>query len=214
VRRLLTFAHMKTPTHKKRFPLTVVLSWLVASVPLAARAAAPAPGIAGEELAVWSVMAAAVASDNTDRPYKLWYFKSDFSAADFISIAMDDPERQEFCGLSGADSQAMIEQLKALGAAPVVLEAATAEFAGFKLARTKNPRLRYFALSRVVFSPAIDRAWLSIELNGERGSIARLDKVEGEWKRTSRCGGWYMPEGNSAEEPVRLESRVLGRRKR
>jgi hypothetical protein len=205
---------MKTSKHQKHFLLAALLSCFISSASAPTRAAAPASGIAGEELAVWSVMAAAVASENPDRPYKLWYFKSDFSAADFISIAMDDPEREEFCGLSGPDSQAMIEQLKAAAAVPVILEAATAEFAGFKLARTKNPRLRYFALSRVVFSPSIDRAWLSIELNGERGSIARLDKVEGEWKRTSRCGAWYMPEGNTADEPVRLESRVLGRRKR
>jgi hypothetical protein len=177
-------------------------------------AAGPAPGVAGEELAVWSVMAATIAGDNAERPYKLWYFKSDFSAANFISIAMNDPERQEFCGLSGEDSQAMIERLKAAAAAPVVLEESTAESAGFKLARKKNPRLRYFAMSRVVFNSTIDLAWLSIELNGERGSIARLEKVAGEWKRTSRCGAWYMPEGSSADEPMQVQSRVFGQRKR
>jgi hypothetical protein len=179
-----------------------------------AMADGPASGVVGEELAVWSVMAATIAGENAERPYRLWYFKSDFSAADFISIAMNDPDREEFCGLSGPDSQAMIEQLKAAAAAPVVLEDSTAEFAGFKLVRRKNARLRYFALSRVVFSPQIDSAWVSVELNGERGSIARLDKVEGEWKRTSRCGAWYMPEGNSADAPTRLESTIFNRRKR
>jgi hypothetical protein len=205
---------MKTFNNQNRLRFAVLLSCLFMSTAVPADAAGLAPGVTGEELAVWSVMAATIASDNAERPYKLWYFKSDFSAANFISIAMNDPEREEFCGLSAPDSQAMIEQLKAAGAAPVVLEESTAEFAGFKLARKKNPRLRYFAMSRVVFNSAIDSAWLSIELNGERGSIARLDKVEGEWKRTSRCGAWYMPEGNSADEPMRLESRVLGQRKR
>ena len=205
---------MKPFNFKIQLRLAAVLSCLLLSAPAPAGAAGLAAAVSGEELAVWSVMAATIASDNADRPYKLWYFKSDFSAANFISIAMDDPDREEFCGLSGQDSKAMIEQLKAAGATPVVLEESTAESAGFKLARKKNPRLRYFAMSRVVFSPALDRAWLSIELNGERGSIARLDKVDGEWKRTSRCGGWYMPEGSSADEPLRLESRVLGQRKR
>ncbi|MEJ0085849.1 MAG: hypothetical protein WDO72_09210 [Pseudomonadota bacterium] len=205
---------MKTFNDKVRLRFAAVLSCLFLSASVPAGAAGGDSGVTGEELAVWSVMAATIASDNADRPYKLWYFKSDFSAANFISIAMDDPDREEFCGLSAQDSQAMLEQLKAVGAAPVVLEEATAEFAGFRLARKKNPRMRYFAMSRVVFNPTLDSAWLSIELNGERGSIARLDKVDGEWKRTSRCGAWYMPEGNSADEPLRLESRVLGQRKR
>jgi hypothetical protein len=205
---------MKTFYDKSRYPLAAMLAILLALAAVRTQAAAPPPGVSGEELAVWSVMAATVASDNSDRPYKLWYFKSDFSAANFIAVAMDDPDREEFCGLSGQDAQRMVEQLKAVGAAPVVLEESTAEFAGFRLARRKDPRQRYFALSRVVFSPAIDRAWLSIELNGERGSIARLDKVEGEWKRASRCGAWYMPEGSSADAPMRVESKVLGQRKR
>ena len=204
---------MKTFNTPNRFRLAAVLSFVFASAAFAGSAGI-ASAVAGEELAVWSVMAATVANDNGERPYKVWYFQSDFGAASFVSIAMDDPDREEFCGLSPQDSQAMIEQLKAVGATPVVLGESTAELAGFKLARRKNPRLRYFAMSRVVFSPALDRAWLSIELNGERGSIARLDKVDGEWKRTSRCGGWYMPEGSSADEPLRLESRVLGQRKR
>lgn len=203
---------MKTFSTKSRLQLSAVLACLFMSATLPA--AGPAPGVSGEELAVWSVMAATVASDHAERPYKLWYFKSDFSAANFISIAMNDPDRQEFCGLSGEDSQAMIERLKAAGAAPVVLEESTAESAGFKLARKKNPRLRYFALSRVVFNSTIDLAWLSIELNGERGSIARLEKVDGEWKRTSRCGAWYMPEGSLADGPTQLQSTVFGQRKR
>ena len=40
---------------------------------------------------------------------------------------MIDPDREEFCGLSGADSQAMIAQLKSVNADPVVLDSAEAE---------------------------------------------------------------------------------------
>jgi hypothetical protein len=208
----LAFAPMNILSNKVR-RLAALVACLMSINPNAI-AQSPASGVTGDELAVWNVMAATIASDNADRPYKLWYFKSDFSAANFISIAMSDPDREEFCGLTGPASQAMLEQLKAAGATPVVLEEETAEFAGFKLARKKNPRMRYFAMSRVVFNPAVDSAWLSIELNGERGSIARLDKVDGEWKRTSRCGAWYMPERNSIDQPMQIESRILGQRKR
>jgi hypothetical protein len=205
---------MKTFDNKNRFRLAALLSYLFIGAAAPINAAAPVAGVRGEELAVWSVMAATVASDNADRPYKVWYFKSDFSTATFVALALDDPDRAEFCGLSGQDSQAMLEQLKNVGAAPVVLERSTAEFAGFRLARNKNPRLRYFALSRVVFNSAMNRAWLSVELNGERGSVVGLNKVDGEWQRSSRCGAWYMPEGSAAAEPSRIESRILGQRKR
>ena len=63
---------------------------------------------------------------------------------------------------------------------------------GFGVAHRKVPRLRYFAMSRVVFDPKNDKAFLAIELNGERGGIVRLDKVDGKWDRTYKCGGWYM----------------------
>jgi hypothetical protein len=204
---------MKTFNVRNRIRFAAVLSGLLATSAFAGSAGI-ASAVAGEELAVWSVMATAIAADSADHPYKLWYFKSDFSAANNVSIALDDPDREEFCGLSGQDSLAMIEQLKALGAAPVAVDESIAESAGFRLARRKNPQLRYFAMSRVVFSPALDSAWLSIELNGERGSIARLEKIDGEWRRTSRCAAWYMPDGNPQNEAPELESRVSGHRRR
>jgi len=154
----------------------------------------PPPSATGEELEVWQAMAGIIARDNVSRPYKLWFFQSDFAAASFIASAMTDPERKEFCGLSGPDVQAMISELKLASAEPVVLDSTVAQSAGFKLAHKKNPRLRYFAMSRVIFDRARQRAWLSVELNGERGHIVRLDKVAGQWNRTSRCGAWYMPE--------------------
>lgn len=168
-------------------------SILFASALMPANAVSPQHSVVGEELAVWKAMAGVIARDNVERPLKLWFFRSDFAAADFIATAMSDPDREEFCGLSGPDSQAMIAQLKAVNVKPKLLDSAAAEAVGFTLVRTKNPVLRYFALSRVLFNPAGDSAWLSVELNSERGSIARLDKVGGEWKLISRCAGWYMP---------------------
>jgi hypothetical protein len=184
---------MKTFDTRGRFRFARLLSIVLVGALAPANAVSPQHRVAGEELAVWNAMAGEIARENTARPFKLWFFRSDFTAAPFIATAMDDPDREEFCGLSGPDSQAMIAQLKAVNATPVLLESKTAEAAGFRLVREKNPVLRYFALSRVAFNPSGDSAWLSIELNSERGSIARLDKVEGEWKMTSRCAGWYMP---------------------
>jgi hypothetical protein len=173
--------------------LSLVLA-LLALTPMTARAVWPPPSAAGEELAVWQAMAETVARENTQKPYKLWYSQSDFAASSFIASALSDPDREEFCGLSAQDVKEMVAQLKTINADPIQLESKVAESVGFKIAHKKNPRFRYFALSRVVFDPPKQKAWLSIELNGERGSIVRLDKVGGAWSRASKCGGWYMPE--------------------
>ncbi len=139
-------------------------------------------------------MAQTIARENDERPYKLWYFQSDFASASFISSTIADPDREKFCGLSGPEAQAMLSTLKSVNATPVVLKDEVAESAGLKVAHKKNPRMRYIAMSRVVFDPERTRAWLSVELNGSRGSIVRLDKLEGQWSKTARCGGWYIAE--------------------
>lgn len=154
----------------------------------------PPPAVEGEELAVWQAVAGTIASDNTDKPYKLWYAESDFTAATFISSALADPDKEDFCGLSSTEVKSMITKLKSLSLEPVQIDSDVAKSVGVKLAHKKNPRMRYFAMSRVVFAPSGDKAWLSVELNGERGSIVRMDKVNGAWNRVSRCGGWYMPQ--------------------
>jgi hypothetical protein len=171
-----------------------VLMILAALTPVTASAVWPPPKAEGEELAVWQAVAGTIARDNVSKPYKLWYSQSDFTAASFIASALTDPDKQEFCGLSGTEVKSMISQLKTASLEPVELESDVAESAGFKIAHKKNPRFRYFAMSRVVFDPSREKAWLSVELNGERGSIVRMDKVAGQWSRTSRCGGWYMPQ--------------------
>jgi len=202
-----------TTSKSKSISLAAVFSCLLPLAFVAARAAPPAPVVKGEELAVWQAMAAIVAAENTERPIKVWYYQSDFSAASFISVAMDDPEKAEFCGLNEAMSKAMIAQLKELSAQHLSVEPDTVESVGFKLSRKKPQTIRYFAMSRVVFNATSDSAWLSIDLNGVRGSIVRLDKTDGMWRRTSRCGAWYMPDRVIADAPT-YDSAVFGQRKR
>lgn len=165
-----------------------------ALTPVSAFAVWPPPMAEGEELAVWQAMAGTIAKENEGKPYKLWYAESDFTSQTFISSALADPDKEQFCGLSATDVKNVVTQLKSASLEPVQLDSDIAEASGFKIAHKKNPRFRYFAMSRVVFDPSRQKAWLSVELNGERGSIVGLDKVNGAWNKTSRCGGWYMPQ--------------------
>jgi hypothetical protein len=173
-------------------PMKVSL-FLLALTSVPASAVWPPPKAEGDELAVWQAMAGAIAKDNDAKPYKLWYAESDFAAQSFIASALADPDREQFCGLSSTEVKNVVTQLKSASRDPVQLDSDIAEAAGFKIARKKNPRFRYIAMSRVVFDASRQKAWLSVELNGERGSIVRLDKTGGQWSRTSKCGGWYMP---------------------
>jgi hypothetical protein len=165
---------------------------MVALTSVAARAATPVATATTEEHEVWTAMAEIIARDHAEKPYNLLFFKSDFAAVSFISSAMSDPDREQFCGLSGPESQEMVSRLKLINAIPVELDKTIAKSSGFGVAHRKVPRLRYFSMSRVVFDPRSQKAFLSVELNGERGSIVRLDKVGGKWDRTYKCGGWYM----------------------
>ena len=74
------------------------------------------------------------------------------------------------------------------------LDKELAKSAGLKLGEKKNPRFPYVILSRVVFGPGNQFAWVAVELNGSSGAIMRLDKVGGEWNKTDRCGGWIKAE--------------------
>lgn len=184
---------MKSPSTKLLSVVFAGVASLFALKLAAATVTRPLPPATGEELAVWQVMAEAISRENSSRPYNLWYVVSDFTSASFIASAIADPDRDQFCGLSGAEARAMISELKMINAKPVALETAVAKTAGLRVAYKKDPRLRYFALSRVVFDPEGTRAWLSVELSGARGSIVRLDKVDGQWSKTSKCAGWYIP---------------------
>jgi hypothetical protein len=87
----------------------------------------------------------------------------------------------------------MVAQLKVANTKPVLLDSEDAEAVGYQIIREKKRVSRYFAFSRVAFSPAGNSAWLAVEVNSERGYLARLDKTPQGWKLASRCAGWYMP---------------------
>ncbi len=184
---------MKTTNYRGRFRLAAILPILTLSAFVTATAAKSPVAAQGEELAVWNAMAEVVGADNAAKPIKLWFFRSDFSSASFIGSAMDDPERTEFCGLSARESQEMVAQLKKVNTKPVLLDSGDAEAVGYQIVREKKAVSRFFAFSRVAFSPTGNSAWLSVEVNSERGYIARLDKTAEGWKLASRCAGWYMP---------------------
>ena len=185
---------MKTLTNTFRSRIAAGVACLAALTFATANAAWAEVQASSDELAVWRATAGVVARDYISSPYKLWYFQSDFTSASFITTALIDPDREKVCGLSEPEARALISELKAVNNEPMKLEKEVARSAGFGLAYRKIPRQRYFAMSRVVFDPAGQSAWLSVELNGERGFIVRLDKINGQWSKTARCGSWYMPE--------------------
>ena len=160
-------------------------------------AASPAADALGEEPAVWKALAEFIASDNTSHPFKILYFQSDFETAPLVTSSMADSTRREYrdlCGLSVSDARAMVSQLQAVNAEPVMFEESVAEPARMKIGKKKAPRARYVALSRVVFDPSNQHAWLAVDLGGVAGSIMRLDKVAGQWSKTAKCGGWVRSE--------------------
>jgi hypothetical protein len=164
---------------------------------LIVNAASPAANAVADEPAVWQATVEFIARDNASHPYKVLYFQSDYETVSLVTNSMADPIRREYkdlCGLSASDARAMVSQLQAINAESVMFDEAVAEPAGLKIAKKKNPRTRYVALSRVVFDPTHQYAWLAVDLGGTTGSIMRLDKVAGQWSRTSRCGGWMKSE--------------------
>ena len=185
---------MKTQTKTFRFRIAAGIACLAALAFTTAHAARTEVQPSSDELAVWQATAKVVARDYMSTPYKVWYFQSDFTSASFIATALIDPDREKVCGLSGPEARELISQLKAASTEPMKLEKSVARSVGFGIAYRKIPRQRYFAMSRVVFDAVGRSAWLSVELNGERGFIVRLDKVDGQWSKASRCGSWYMPE--------------------
>ncbi|HEU4778861.1 MAG TPA: hypothetical protein VFS58_03175, partial [Steroidobacteraceae bacterium] len=95
-----------------------------------------------------------------------------------------------FCGLSRSEAVQMVYELETATSKRVELDKELAKSAGLKIGHKKNPRFPYVVLSRVVFGPDNRYAWVAVELNGSTGAVMRLDKIGGQWKKTSRCGGW------------------------
>jgi hypothetical protein len=160
-------------------------------------AASPAAEATAEELAVWKATVESIVTDNASRPFRVLYFQTDFETSPLVTNSMSDPTRREYkelCGLSTPDSRAMVSQLQAANADPVTFDEEVMEQAGLKIGKKKSPRGRYVALSRVVFDPGNEHAWLVVDLGGTTGAIMRLDKVAGQWSKTARCGGWMRSE--------------------
>ena len=160
---------------------------------LVANVARPGAAVPGEELAVLRAIVGIVNRDAT-RPYERLYFQSEFEGASFVATSLENPDRNQFCGLSRPEALTMVSELELATARRVQLDKETAKSAGLKIGRWKDPRFPYIVLSRVYFGPGRQSAWVGVELNGKAGAVMRLDKVGGEWKKTSRCGGWVKYE--------------------
>jgi len=169
-------------------------SWCaVALLLMVSDVARSADAVAGEERAVLQAIAAIVNQDTT-RPYERLYFETQFGGAPHVASSLTNADRANFCGLPREDALALVGKLQKITARRVELDKEMAKSAGLKLGEKQNPRFPYVVLSRVVFGPENQHAWVAIELNGSAGAILRLEKVGGEWKKTDRCGGWLKVE--------------------
>jgi hypothetical protein len=148
---------------------------------------------AGEELEVLQAMAGIITRD-APRPYDFLYFESDFSAGPNVAMSIANPDRTQFCGLTREEAQALVDTLTTVNSDPVKFDKTLAKSAGLSIGNKKLSRFRYLILSRVVFAPDKKQAWLAMDSNGESGAILRLEKANGEWNKTARCGGWVKAE--------------------
>lgn len=142
-----------------------------------------------EELAVIQAMAGIVTRDS-QRPYDFLYFESDFSTSPNVEMSINNPDRTQFCGLTREEAKVLVDTLTSVTADPVEFDKELAKSAGLSIGHKKLPRFRYLILSRVVFAPDKTRAFLAVDQNGETGAVIRLEKANGEWVKTARCGGW------------------------
>jgi hypothetical protein len=160
---------------------------------LAAAATRAGDGAIGEELAVVQAMAT-LANRDARVSYDYLYFESDFPASPIVANSMSNPDRTEYCGLSRDDAQSLVTKLVELTAKPVEFDNSLAKPAGLRVGHKKLPRFRYLIVSRVVFAPDLNQAWLAVDFNGMSGAVMRFDKIEGRWSKTARCGGWLRAE--------------------
>ena len=156
-------------------------------------AASPAAGVPEDEMAVIQALAGIINRDST-YSFDFLYFESDFSAGSHVASSLSNPDRTQFCGLTREQAQSVIAELSTTSSEPVEFDNRTAKPAGLKVGHKKLPRFRYLFLSRVVFDSGRQHAWVAVDQNGETGALMRLDKVDGQWTKTARCGGWIKSE--------------------
>ena len=181
-----------TKTSFARFVSSLTAFCLLAG---ATRADTSTAVIASEELAVVQAMAA-IANREANSSFDFLYFESDFTASRHVASSMANPDRTAYCGLTRDQGLALVQELKALNASPVHFDKDVAKLAGLKLGQKKLERFRYLMVSRVVFDPSKQHAWLAVDLNGETGAVMRLDKVGAEWNKSARCAGWVRTEAS------------------
>lgn len=182
--RVSNFAAMKART----LGISIVLVSLL--VGGAARAGA---GAITEELAVVQVLAKLLNEESSAR-FDFLFHESDFSARRNVTASLTDPDRTQFCGLTREQGLALVKEMTFLDMEPVEFDKSVARVAGLGLGHKQMERFRYIRVSRVVFGPDTTQAWVAADLNGESGAVYRLDKINGAWNRTSRCGGWVKAE--------------------
>ncbi|HEX5162031.1 MAG TPA: hypothetical protein VFV88_09925 [Steroidobacteraceae bacterium] len=152
----------------------------------ATRASEP---VLGEELEVVQSLAAIINND-AGQSFDFLYFESDFSTSAHVSSSISNPDRTQFCGVTRVQAQAVVSELQALTSSPVEFDNNVAKPAGLKVGHKKLERFRYLMVSRVIFWPDNQHAWLAVDQNGETGALLRLEKINGQWNKTARCGGW------------------------
>jgi hypothetical protein len=156
---------------------------------LAAGVARPGTAAVAEELAVVQAIAKLLNVESMT-PFDYLYYESRFSARKNVAASLSDPDRTQFCGLTRDEGLAMVREMTFLDMEPVEFDKSTAKVAGLGIGHKQLERFRYIRVSRVVFGPDQTKAWIAADLNGESGAVYRLDKTNGEWSRTARCGGW------------------------
>lgn len=178
--RLRKFAPMKA---RKVGIVGAVLSVFLCSV------ARPGAGAVTEELAVVQALAS-ILNGESSMPFDFLYYQSNFSARKNVAASLSDPERTQFCGLTRDEGMAVVREMTFLNTEPVKFDKSTAKLAGLSIGHKQIERFRYIRVSRVVFGTDSTQAWVAADLNGESGAVYRLDKTNGKWSRTARCGGW------------------------
>ena len=145
--------------------------------------------VLGEELEVVQSLATIINKD-AGQSFDFLYFESDFSTSTHVASSISNPDRTQFCGVTRVQAQAVVSELQALTSSPVEFDNNVARPAGLKVGHKKLERFRYLMVSRVIFWPDNQHAWLAVDQNGETGALLRLEKFNGQWNKTARCGGW------------------------
>lgn len=152
-------------------------------------AASSVEGASDRELEVIQAMATILNQDAAGS-YDYLYYESDFSASSYVAGSLANPDRTQFCGVPREQAQSLVTEIEKATAKPLEFDKSAAEQAGLKIGHKKLERFRYLMLSRVIFDANNQRAWLAVDLNGQTGALMRLEKVDGKWTKTHRCGGW------------------------